>query len=249
MTIYEKWALIISVVAIAIPVIQWIWNKWIIRAKLNHYQTGNGYLFINQCGSYLRLQSVYEAINKPISIKKISLRVERERDKQERHYVWSSFVSPTNMQFVGSYTSATETAHPFRIEADNVYCAFTEFGEAKQNAYRILLPKYDALMKKAKGLVTNGISIDKAIEEYCSCREYEDAKQSLEKELFWLIDKYKLTLTVEYGKNKKQFSLSFDVTDEQYQVLLQNIKESLIIPLKDVFGLPRNMQPVQVQIE
>lgn len=102
MTTYEKWALIISIIAILIPIGQLIWKRYVIRARLNHYQTGNGYLFINQSGSYIRLQSVFEAVNKPISIKHISLSIERESDNQKKNYTWSCFTSPVNMQFIGN---------------------------------------------------------------------------------------------------------------------------------------------------
>ena len=40
MTVYEKWALILSAIAILIPIIQWVWKKWIVQPKLNHYHTG-----------------------------------------------------------------------------------------------------------------------------------------------------------------------------------------------------------------
>lgn len=48
MTVYEKWALILSAIAIMIPIIQWVWKKWIVQPKLNHYHTGYLYLF-NVC--------------------------------------------------------------------------------------------------------------------------------------------------------------------------------------------------------
>lgn len=248
MTIYERWALIISIIALLVPVLQWAWKKWIIRAKLNHYQTGYGYLFINQSGSYIRIQSVYEAINKPISVKNISLRVVRKRDNQQRNYSWMAFTSPANVQFVGNSASSVEIAHPFRIEADNVFCAFTEFGEADQNAYRTLLPHYEKLSNKAKILHDSVPNYDEAVVNYITCEEYKQATEKLKEELFWIIDKYTATISVVYGKKKKEFTLAFEVTNEQFSLLESNMKESLIIPLKDVYGIPRAMQAVQVQI-
>lgn len=253
MTKYEKISVLLSIVAIAIsilvPLVQWIWKKWIIRAKLNYLQTGYGYLFINQSGSYIRIESVYEALNKPISIKGISLNVVRKRDNQQRNFSWVAFTSPTNMQFVGANASAVEIAHPFRIEADNVFCAFTEFGEADQNAFRTLLPYYESLKNKAKELKDSGLSYDLAIERYMGCKEYNQASEKLKEELFWVIDKYTATITAAYGKTKEDFILTFEVTTEQFNLLEKNMKESIIIPLKDTYGIPRAMQTVQIHID
>ena len=248
MTTYEKWALIISIIAILIPIGQLIWKRYVIRARLNHYQTGYGYLFINQSGSYIRLQSVFEAVNKPISIKHIALSIERKSDNQKKNFTWSCFTSPVNMQFVGNSASAVEIAHPFRIEANNVYCAFLEYADQYQNAYRQLTPFYTALYNIAMEYKKE-LSYDKALEKYVLADEYIEAKENLEKEFFWKIDKYKAELSAKYGNKEKKFVLKFDVNNEQYSLLRYNMKESLLVPLKEIYGLKPVMQVVTVTIE
>ncbi len=248
MTVYETWALVISICALLIPFLQWVWKKWIVKAKLNHYQTGYGLLYINQSGSYISIQSVFEAVNKPVSVKNLSLCVRRERDNQERNYIWSTFTSPTNMQFVGNNASVVEIAHPFRIEADNVYCAFTEYAEKNQNAFRTISPLYSNLINKAREYKLSNAPFDEALKDYVTTQEYEEVNQALNKELFWLIDKYEATITAQYGKKKKIFTLQFEVTKEQNELLQYNMKEFLVIPLKDCYGLPRAMRPISVQM-
>ena len=79
-TIYEIFALILSIIAILIPIIQWAWKKWIIKPVLYHLPTGRAYLFINRSGSYIQIEGVFEAKNKPTSVKNVTLKVLRVKD-------------------------------------------------------------------------------------------------------------------------------------------------------------------------
>ena len=116
MTKYEVSALVLSVVAIVIPIVQWIWRTWIIKPDLRFYPTGRAYLFINRSGSYMRIDGVYEALRKPISIKSASVLVKRKKDGAALDLQWSSFLNPANQQIMGAIASASEIAHPFRID-------------------------------------------------------------------------------------------------------------------------------------
>lgn len=75
MTFYELLAIILSAIAIVIPIAQWIWKKWITKPILNHLITGKAFLFINRSGSYIQIEGVYDAQNKPVLIRKISLKL------------------------------------------------------------------------------------------------------------------------------------------------------------------------------
>lgn len=248
MTVYEKWALILSAIAILIPIIQWVWKKWIVQPKLNHYHTGYLYLFINRSGSYLRVDSVYEALNKPISIKHISAKALREHDHSQRDYIWSTFTSPTNFQFVGNSAFSNETAHPFRIEADHIYCAFTEFADKDNSAYRSFAGWNEKLTGEAGQLLSQQVSYTDALKRYVETEAYTNAKHELSNELFWKIGSYQLSIFAEYGSVKKAFQFQFDVTQEQYQQLLHNIDETLVAPLKVLYGVPLNMQTIQSKL-
>ena len=124
MTFYELLAIILAAIAIIIPIAQAAWKRLIITPKLNFLPTGRVTLFFNQSGSYLRVDGVYEAENKPIAVKNISVTVTRKKDGQKLNLSWSSFISPVNQSMVGNYLQTTESAHPFRIEADSITSAW-----------------------------------------------------------------------------------------------------------------------------
>ena len=248
MSVYERWALILSVIAILIPLIQYGWKNWIVQPKLRHYHTGCVYLYINQSGSYIRVDSVYEAINKPISIKFISAKVERDHDHLQRNYIWSTFTSPANFQFVGNSAFSNEIAHPFRIEADHIYCAFTEFADKDNSAYRSFTTFKEKIENEARSIGSPQVSYNDALLKYAETSAYKEAKNELNNELFWKIGSYTLCIVAEYGKEKKNFSFKFDVTQEQFQQLQHNIDETLVAPLKQLYGVPLRMLLVQAKL-
>ena len=128
-TIYELFALILSIIAILIPIIQWAWKKWVIKPVLYHLPTGRAYLFINRSGSYIQIEGVFEAKNKPISVKNVALKVLRVKDDKVLNLRWSTFTSPMSQRMGGNYSSITETAHPIRIDGNSMICAFIEFAD------------------------------------------------------------------------------------------------------------------------
>ena len=130
-TVYELIALILSFIAIMIPIVQWAWNKWIVKPILKLLPTGKINPYFNRSGSYLGIESVYEAINKPITVKHIALKIVRCRDEKKLNQVWSSFWSPITQRFSGNYSSTIEGAHPFRIEKNSITTAFTEAEQSR----------------------------------------------------------------------------------------------------------------------
>ena len=129
MTVYEKWALILSGFALLIPFIQWVYKKWIATAIVKFYPTGQATLFFNQSGSYIRINGVIESERSAVTIKKMSIVLTRKCDDRKLNLTWSYLISPVNANMLGNYVQSTEAAHPFRVEADSVVCAFVEYSD------------------------------------------------------------------------------------------------------------------------
>lgn len=248
MTSYELLAIILSAIAILIPIAQWIWKKWITKPKLNHLITGRAFLFINRSGSYMQIEGVYDAQNKPILIRKISLKLVRKRDDKVLNLAWSVFVSPINQQFIGNFASTTETAHPFRIEQNSMVSAFTQFSDSFNSSERTFQPYYESLMKEASKLISKGYNYDQALAEYTKVDTYEKALSALQKELFWEIGKYMATLQVDYDHKTTNFIYEFEINAETSDLLSHNVKETLIAPLKDGYKVPYSFKSVQVEL-
>lgn len=252
MTKYEVSALVLSVVAIVIPIVQWIWRTWIIKPVLRFYPTGRAYLFINKSGSYMRIDGVYEALRKPISIKSASVLVKRKKDGAALNLQWSSFLNPANQQIMGAIASASEIAHPFRIDANNVCCAFTEYADFFNSSYKTLQPYFDRLQSDIGSimrLVGEGAQYLDVCREYRELPSYKAAREAMFKEFFWEIGKYEIILTVCYNaREKKEFRYAFEVSGETRNLLVQNIGIIMESILNDYMRRTYTFNPVQVEV-
>lgn len=249
MTKYEICAIILSIIAILIPFFQWMWKKWVVKPKLNFYPTGRAYLFANKSGSYIRIEGVYEALKKSISIKKISVKVIRQKDDSVINLNWSTFTNPVNQQIMGAVASTSEIAHPFRIDADNVACAFTEFTDFYDSSAKTIQPFLEALYDDLQKINFEGMNYIEAHKRFTSLTTYEKAKEVLRKENFWDIGKYEIIIKVEYGKNEKKFYYGFDVSKEMHDTLAHNIDEILASLIKNTYKLPIDIRLIHAEIE
>lgn len=138
MSKYELYSLIISIIAIAISILvplgKWIYIKIFLAAKIEYYPTGEATLFFNQSGSYIRLNGVIESKRKAATIKKMRIGLTRKLDDRKLNLAWSYLVSPISQSMLGNFVQTTEAAHPFRVEADSVACAFVEYSDPSDSA-------------------------------------------------------------------------------------------------------------------
>lgn len=242
MTKYETIATVVSIVAVSlsilIPFVQWAWKKLVMTANVKYYPTGQATLFFNQSGSYIRLYGVIESKRSATTIKKMSLVITRKRDDHRLNLVWSYLISPVNQSMLGSFVQTTEAAHPFRVEADSVACAFVEYSDPFDSAGIKIRKTCSDLIPVIQQAVS-GHSYDEALELFCKSPEYLGAKNTLMSDFFWEIGKYSVVVTVEYGKGKtKTFSYEFTVTEQNSMDLRTNIDESLIAKLKEHYRVP-----------
>lgn len=249
MTPYEIVAICLSSIAILIPIIQWAWKKWVCKAKLNYYPTGQAYLYFNQSGSYIRIDGVFEALKKPIALKNVSLHIRRQKDDQKLNLTWSSFVSPVNQSIAGAFTHTTEYAHPFRIEADSISCAFIEFGDQFNTSGKIITKQLTCLAEKIKPSIDSGKNYESVLEEYCALPEFATAKNILEKEFYWEIGKYDVDIEVRYENKMVHFYYQIIVDEAQNTELKQNIEESLISPIKHIYRIQYNYKNIRLELQ
>lgn len=219
-----------------------------IKPALHHLPTGRAYLFINRSGSYIQIDGVFEAKNKPISVKNVTLKVLRVKDDKVLNLRWSTFTSPVSQRIVGNYSSITETAHPIRIDADSIICAFIEFADFYDSFSKKFQPYYDALAQQTDKVNPLNVPYDQACQVYTLSDPYKVAKSLLDKELFWEIGQYEITLEAEYGKEKVQFFYKFSINADDYKRIESNLVETLAKPMKDLYMKPLAMQTVQVEL-
>lgn len=248
MTTYEKLAIMLSAVAILIPIIQWIWKKWIMKESVQFFPTGQAMLFFNQSGSYIRIYGVLESKNKATTIKKIRIVISRMRDDRKLNLAWSHIISPVNQSMLGRFVQTTEAAHPFRVEADSVACAFIEYCDPSDSSGIKIRNICSNLNPYIQGIVSNHNFVE-ALELFSKSPEFLDARNQVAPDMFWEVGKYTVDVYVEYGKRKtKAFPLEFSVTEQNYIDFQKNISEALLASLKNCYNTPCDFKTPTVEV-
>lgn len=252
MTKYERISVILSIIAIIIsvlvPFVQWLYKEK-RKAVLKYYPTGRAFLYTNRSGSYLRLDGVFEALKKPISLKKISISITRDKDDKKLKLEWLKFYSPTTQNLMGMQASAEELAHPFRIDADHVTCAFIEFFDPVESAGKAIRPEHEKLIEECNRIKATEPDFKTALAKLINTETYRRARSAIEKELFWEIGKMKAVITASFENRSETFTVEFSVSENQYAMLISGIDEICVFPLKSLYGMQVNYQPVVVDVK
>lgn len=248
MTIYERLSVILSIIAILIPIGKLIWSKYLCKPKLLYYTNQKAVIFFNQSGAYIRIDGVFEAKNKSITIKKVDLKLTRSIDDKQLNLSWSSFISPVSQSIIGNYLQSTEKAHPIRVEADSVCCAFTEFADEYESAWKIFNRHSLKLNKMISEFQDNRIEYAEALEKYKDSDEYKEAYKALLDYFYWQISKYKIEITAYYLKGSTNFKFGFEINENDNSKLNENIEEALLILLKKVYGVQSNINYALVEL-
>ncbi len=236
MTKYETASVIISIIAVVlsilIPLARWVWNRFIMKAKVNYYPTGQVIPYFNHSGSYLRLYGVLESERKAATIRKMRVEITRQLDEHKLKLTWSCFISPVNQSIVGNSIQTNEIVHPFRVEADSVACAFIEYSDPSDSSGIKIRKICDDLLPSIQQIIPEH-SYEQARVVFFKSPEYIEAKNNLLSDFFWEIGKYSLDVFVEYGKQKnKRFSYEFAVSPQNSIDLRNDLDEVLISQLK-----------------
>lgn len=248
MTLYETLALIMSAIAILIPIIQWGWRKWILKPILKFHPTGRANLYCNTSGSYISVEGIFEALRKPIIVKKMAVEIERKQDGRKLNLQWSTFISPISQSIAGNFASSIETAHPFRVEADSIMCAFTEYADFYDAARKSIEPaitKYSQIWEKHRGGIQDP---QQAVLFIQGTQEYEAARTALMKALYWEIGQYSLKIIVNHGNTVSNYIYTFNVSGTEREKLEANVNEIMNSVVLRTYGVQPKFQSVQVEI-
>lgn len=228
MTTYEFIAMVLSILALVMPVIRWVYDTFIKKLKFDFLPSGMITLFHNKSGSYISFGGVYEAINKSTTIEDISAKVVRKSDNSTLSLTWSIFPSPVYRTVGGNYESSFETAHPFKVDADTLAPAFIEFRNAQTNMEEvsdgILGPVVNASTPILFQPNANLLVVDNGVK---SLNEYAQAKLALNDHFFWKPDDYEVLLITKHSKGVLENRFNISLSMEESARLRSNIDNVL----------------------
>lgn len=229
---YEFLAVVIAVIALVSPFIRWFYNEKVKREKTDFLPSGMITLFFNRSGSYISLGGVFEAKNKAVTVKEISVRIVRNSDNATLPLRWSTFPSPKVKKVAGNMETAFETAHPFKVEKDSLFPVFVEFENANVNVNE----EFSKLSMSVFGVayafaIQENMDYASAVERTQNTKEYHDAYLALNEYYFWKCDTYHLVMTAKYENATLEKEYTFIVSEEDANKLRANIDALLIDPI------------------
>lgn len=250
MTMYELIAMVLSTLALIMPVIRWGYDTFVKKLKIDFLPSGMITLFHNKSGSYISFGGVYEAINKSTTIEDISAKVIRKSDNATLSLTWSIFPSPVYRTVGGNYESSFETAHPFKVEADTLAPAFIEFRNTQTNmeevSDEIRLPVVNA---SSPILYQPNASLPLVDAGVKSLPEYAQAKLALNDHFFWKHGDYEILLITKHSKGILEKTFNISLSMEESAKLRSNIDSILLIHVAEHFRLVHTLNTVRKGFE
>ena len=247
-TVYEILALILSLVAILVPLVKWLWKTFCVRAKLQFIPNNKLLVFFNRSGAYVRIDGAYEALNKSITIRNGKVQIIKE-DNTVLKLDWSVFVSPAWQNFSGSIASSNEYAHPFRLEANSLICAFVEYADPFNKGNLLWKKVEDKLLPIASKLKTEYENFDEALSVFKTAPEFTQVYRDLQATFFWQAGQYKLSIENQYETKEAKFEYRFTLQQYDIDKLNGNIEKILVGILSEKYSIPMSCETPAIDLE
>lgn len=233
-TAYELIAIIISVLALIMPVIVWIIKKIFFKTKLELYPTNQLKLLYNESGSYINIDFSLECKNKSAVIKNIETEIIRESDNKKLELIQSTFRSPSYAMIGNNFVSNNECAHPIKIEVDELRCIFLEEAQKDGEVINRLKEIHD---NKMNGVETFETYI-RTIQKFKEKESYNEIYAKLYEELFWKKSKYTMKIIIMYNKNEKlEKEFVFEIDEKEAKLFEKNVEKALTCRIGNMFGM------------
>lgn len=249
-TAYETLAIILAALALIVPFLKWIYKKFLKRLKLYFTPSETITLYFNKSGSYVLLGGVFEAKNKAIVIKNISVDIIRDSDNATLQLDWSTFLSLVYRRIGGNYENTCETAHPFKVEANTLFPVNIEFGSLIENIEekndKRLGPIYQYTREVINSTQNPTIPyIDSAVKNNKTATGVRDSLSDL---FFWKEGKYRIVLKTQYNNKLLKHTYKFSLTSDESKKLRENIDNLIVAQVADCFQLKLIMNTVRKRL-
>lgn len=245
-SIYELFAIGLAVLSLLVQFWKWIFNKYIVKTKLNFIPSAMITLYFNKSGSYVSLGGVFEAKRKSAIVKDLSVKIHRQSDNAELSLTWSTFPSPVYRRVAGNYESSFETAHPFKVSADSLEPIFVEFAN-DENVDKRIQDVINSTSSICSAILSQpNITLPEADSAFKISNEFQNARISLNDDFFWKQDDYVLELTAIYNEDKVCSSqYCFSLSLDESNLLRDNITRLLIQPIGNHFNMTVSVNSVR----
>lgn len=233
-TTYELIAILISLLALIMPLIVWLFKKIFFKTKLELYPTNQLNLLYNESGSYINIDFSLECKYKSAVIKNIETEIIRQCDNKKLELIQSTFRSPAYTLIGGNFVSNNESAHPIKIDVDELKCIFLEES-----------PKDGDIINRLKTIHNNKMNgVEKSetylltLQKFKDKKSYNEMYAKLYEELFWKKSKYTMKIIIMYNKNEKLIKeFVFEIDEREAKLFEENVEKALNCRVGNMHGI------------
>lgn len=191
-TAYELLAIVLSMLAIAIPFLKWLYKRIFLRLELKYLP--NDYtitIYFNESGAYAELGFVLQCKNASIIVNNIKLCITRISDNATLLLDWSVFLSPYSQRVGGNSVYTHETTHPLKIESNGLQLFIIQYSNTNNETVNKLKQIHAEKMDAMKDWEYRSKSYDEAIASFKAQPKYSGYCDSILEEFFWKAGNYK----------------------------------------------------------
>lgn len=232
-TLYEIIAIVISMIALSMQFIPKIYNYFFRKIDLLFIANRDIKLFFNQSGSYIHIYGVFESKNGTTIIRDITAKITRKVDNATYNFSWSTFISPIRQNYSNNtYIYTYETAHPIMITKNHLFSAFIEYADPAASSAIVISNCLECLQSNIPLIIQRHNNYPDATQSYSANPDFSNIRNILTNEFIWKAGEYTLEIDVEYNNKKKPFYYAFNIYQEEFKKLYNNIDEAIFCDLK-----------------
>lgn len=249
-TTYEFIAIILSTIALLIPILKFLYNKFICKARIELILFDNLKLFFNKSGPYCRVGIAINCLKQDSTISRFNMKIIREEDNATLKLGNCTFLPTITQSVSGNYLVSQETSHPFNVKKDGIIPIVMEFSLSNNEVVNELKMVFTDNINYVNRELKDSTEYEQIKKRLLANDKYIEGSKRLLEEFFWKKGNYKMVIYCNYNNSyceKKVFN--FNITTQESEKLKNNIQEAFLSDLNQNFFIPNNFYVLQKDIE
>ena len=230
-----------------------LWKKYIMKAKIEIYETGPIEIGYSLFGPTVGLNGTLRALNKDVFIRSIELIIVREKDKSQHVFNWIAF-RPPKIDLSGRQSISMEIPSGFLISLNSPHRYNIAFND--NNLFEEMRPlisdytlEWNKVVAQLSAILSPSVGATppdeikaqqiELIENFRKSNIRVNTGRSLDRKCYWEPGNYSLTLSVRTSNPDRVFSKNyhFFIDEANSENLKLNVITMLEEPISHYLGI------------
>lgn len=234
-TFIEKFgAIIIATVALIQPWIIYLWRKYLLKPKLDFFETGKIEIGFSSFASTIGFNGTIRVKNRDTFISKINLEVKKHKDFSVHNFEWAVF-RDTKLNIGNSNSTSFELPYGLLLKKESPQRVNIQFHDLKQQSD--LRESHDRLIKAWNDYADEEYPYEErkddsdfnhkialVFEKFSKQQQFIKTYEEFKSEFYWEKSKYDLKITLTSSDNSTDYSVNyqFELSEEDCERIKLN---------------------------